>query len=103
MDGTYNTDFLPPPLNAIILTLIAIDLLEKMLVFDPQTRIDCVGSLEHTYLAEYHDLAYEPIAETFDWAFSDALLPVATWKVAIRSEIAGASPHPTAFDFPISC
>jgi len=66
----------------------AIDLLEKMLVFDPQTRIDCIGSLEHKYLAQYHDLAYEPIAETFDWAFSDALLPVATWKVTIRSEIA---------------
>jgi serine/threonine protein kinase len=76
-----------------ILTL-AIDLLEKMLVFDPQTRIDCIGSLEHKYMAEYHDLAYEPIAESFDWAFSDAILPVATWKGTIRSEIAGASLAP---------
>jgi hypothetical protein len=67
-----------------------------MLVFDPQTRIDCIGSLEHRYLAGYHDLAYEPIAERFDWAFSDAILPIDTWKITIRSEIAGASSRSTA-------
>lgn len=78
------------PLKPIILAL-AVDLLEKMLVFDPQTRINCIGSLEHKYLAEYHDIAFEPIAETFDWAFSDAVLPIGTWKVTIRNEIAGAS------------
>jgi serine/threonine protein kinase len=84
-----------PPLNInVIILSLAIDLLEKMLVFDPQTRIDCIGSLEHKYLAEYHDLAYEPIAERFDWAFSDAILSVGTWKATIRTEIAGASHAP---------
>ena len=62
-----------------------------MLVFDPQARANCVDSLEHNYVAEYHNLAYEPIAEKFDWAFSDADMPVLAWQVAIKSEIAGAS------------
>jgi hypothetical protein len=62
-----------------------------MLVFDPKTRIDCFGSMEHRYLAEYHDIAHEPIAERFDRAFCDAVLPINTWKVTIRNEIAGAS------------
>jgi p38 MAP kinase len=70
---------------------LAIDLLEQMLVFDPQGRIDCVNSLEHRYMAEYHDLANEPVGEKFDWGFSDAAFPVEAWKVAINSEIVGAS------------
>jgi p38 MAP kinase len=81
---------------------LAVNLLEKMLVFDPQERIDCVHSLEHRYMAEYHDLADEPVAEKFGWAFSDADFPVHTWKAAISSEIAGASPSAVC-DFPLSC
>ena len=53
-----------------------------MLVFDPRKRIDAVQSLEHEYVAPYHDATDEPIAEEkFDWSFNDADLPVDTWKI----------------------
>ena len=34
---------------------LAIDLLEKMLILDPDYRISAVEALEHRYLADYHD------------------------------------------------
>ncbi|KAF8832774.1 hypothetical protein HHX47_DHR1002005 [Lentinula edodes] len=66
----------------------ALDLLEKMLVFDPRKRIDATQSLAHEYVAPYHDPTDEPeAAEKFDWSFNDADLPVDTWKVMMYSEI----------------
>ncbi|KAI6048072.1 kinase-like domain-containing protein [Pisolithus marmoratus] len=66
----------------------ALDLLEKMLVFDPRKRIDAATSLTHEYVAPYHDPTDEPVAaEQFDWSFNDADLPVETWKVMMYSEI----------------
>jgi p38 MAP kinase len=65
-------------------------LLEKMLVFDPRTRISATEALAHEYLAPYHDPSDEPAAaEVFDWSFNDADLPVDTWKVMMYSEILG--------------
>ncbi|CEH19385.1 mitogen-activated protein kinase [Ceraceosorus bombacis] len=67
---------------------VALDLLEKMLVFDPRTRITAAEALSHPYLAPYHDPSDEPEAEeAFDWSFNDADLPVDTWKVMMYSEI----------------
>jgi len=64
------------------LTQIAIDLLEKMLVFDPRQRVRAGEALSHEYLAPYHDPSDEPVAEEkFDWSFNDADLPVDQWKV----------------------
>ena len=72
----------------------ALDLLEKMLVFDPRTRISAAEGLAHEYLAPYHDPTDEPVAaEKFDWSFNDADLPVDTWKVMMYSEILGKSSH----------
>lgn len=72
-------------------TSIALDLLEKMLVFDPRKRINATECLEHEYVAPYHDPTDEPVAgEVFDWSFNDADLPVDTWKVMMYSEILGA-------------
>jgi len=66
----------------------AINLLEKMLVFDPRTRIDATEALAHEYVSPYHDPTDEPVAaEKFDWSFNDADLPVDTWKVMMYSEI----------------
>lgn len=66
----------------------AIDLLEKMLVFDPRKRISAAQALAHEYLAPYHDPSDEPVAgEKFDWSFNDADLPVDTWKIMMYSEI----------------
>eukprot|EP00002_Diphylleia_rotans_P039387 TRINITY_DN9115_c0_g1_i3.p1 TRINITY_DN9115_c0_g1~~TRINITY_DN9115_c0_g1_i3.p1 ORF type:complete len:378 (+),score=67.87 TRINITY_DN9115_c0_g1_i3:60-1193(+) len=41
---------------------LAIDLLERMLMFDPNKRITAAQALEHPYLATYHDPTDEPIA-----------------------------------------
>jgi p38 MAP kinase len=69
--------------NEVLLTLqLAIDLLERMLVFDPKKRITAPEALAHEYLAPYHDPTDEPVAdEKFDWSFNDADLPVDTWKI----------------------
>ena len=78
----------------------AIDLLEKMLVFDPRKRITATESLAHEYVAPYHDPTDEPeAAEKFDWSFNDADLPVDTWKVMMYSEILGTCP-PSSSPFP---
>ncbi|KAA8564357.1 hypothetical protein EYC84_011301 [Monilinia fructicola] len=61
---------------------LAIDLLEKMLVFDPRKRVKASEALSHEYLSPYHDPTDEPVAdEKFDWSFNDADLPVDTWKI----------------------
>lgn len=81
------------PFPIALLTLAsdtALDLLEKMLVFDPRKRITATDGLSHEYLAPYHDPTDEPVAaEVFDWSFNDADLPVDTWKVMMYSEILG--------------
>ena len=40
---------------------IAVDLLKKMLTFNPHFRITAEGALEHPYLTEYHDPSDEPV------------------------------------------
>lgn len=69
----------------------ALDLLERILVFDPRKRINASGCLAHKYLEPYHDPKDEPVAaEIFDWSFNDADLPVDTWKVTVYAEVLGA-------------
>ncbi|KAM3423600.1 Mitogen-activated protein kinase [Cercospora zeina] len=66
----------------------AIELLERMLVFDPRKRVKAGEALADPYLAPYHDPTDEPEAEEkFDWSFNDADLPVDTWKIMMYSEI----------------
>lgn len=49
---------------------LALDLLGKLLAFDPSKRISCEEALEHPYLSVWHDPQDEPVcAETFDFAF----------------------------------
>ncbi|KAG7753533.1 hypothetical protein KL911_002926 [Ogataea haglerorum] len=66
----------------------AVDLLSKMLVFDPRKRVTAEQALEHPYLSPYHDPSDEPSAEEkFDWSFNDADLPLDTWRIMMYSEI----------------
>jgi serine/threonine protein kinase len=53
---------------------LAIDLLVKMLTFDPAVRISCEQALEHPYLAVWHDPTDEPVCLTVrDCALSPSL------------------------------
>jgi len=47
----------------------AIDLLKKMLVFDPRKRISAAQALEHEYLVALHNVNDEPAAAPFDFPF----------------------------------
>ena len=50
---------------------LAIDLLEKMLVFNPAKRITVEDALRHPYLQPYHDPDDEPTASPIPEAFFD--------------------------------
>lgn len=78
--------------DILLILDLALNLLEKMLVFDPRKRITATECLADDYVSPYHDPSDEPVAsEKFDWSFNDADLPVDTWKVMMYSEILGAS------------
>jgi serine/threonine protein kinase len=48
----------------------ALDLLDRMLAFDPSSRISVEEALEHRYLNIWHDPSDEPICpKTFDFQF----------------------------------
>ncbi|CAD6591064.1 MAG: MAPK protein hog1 [Alectoria sarmentosa] len=75
---------------------LAIDLLEKMLVFDPRLRVRAGDALAHEYLAPYHDPSDEPVAEEkFDWSFNDADLPVDQWKLTVVGQVPGNPGFPS--------
>lgn len=49
---------------------LALDLLEKLLEFDPTERISCEDALTHPYLAVWHEPSDEPVCERlFDFGF----------------------------------
>jgi mitogen-activated protein kinase 7 len=65
----------------------ALDLLEKLLAFDPAQRISCEDALRHPYLAVWHDPADEPTCPTkFDFGF-EAVDEVEGMKQLILSEV----------------
>ncbi|ESO06544.1 hypothetical protein HELRODRAFT_106175 [Helobdella robusta] len=70
----------------------AINLLEKMLDLDPDTRISVEDALVHPYLAHYSDPEDEPVSELLDQAFEDQSLDVPAWKNLIFAEIENFTP-----------
>ena len=69
--------YLPP----MILTLLAIDLLEKILDIDPQKRITAADALPHPYLSTYSDSNDEPECEKqIDWSLLDSEMTTDQWK-----------------------
>lgn len=66
----------------------ALDLLEKMLSFDPSRRITCDEALQHPYLSVWHDPADEPTCERkFDFGFEE-VEDVEGMKKLILEEVA---------------
>ncbi|KAI8893078.1 kinase-like domain-containing protein, partial [Globomyces pollinis-pini] len=65
----------------------AIDLIDKLLQFDPAKRITVEEALEHPYLDSYHDKDDEPNhTEAFDFSF-EATESIDQMKVMIAHEI----------------
>jgi mitogen-activated protein kinase 7 len=65
----------------------ALDLLDKMLAFDPSSRISVEEALEHPYLQIWHDASDEPVCPTkFDFAF-EVLDDVGDMRRAILDEV----------------
>ena len=65
----------------------ALDLLERMLRFDPKERITVEDALRHPYLATFHDPMAEPEYPRFDFSFDARLQSMADLKRAILEEI----------------
>ncbi|ETW78989.1 hypothetical protein HETIRDRAFT_324063, partial [Heterobasidion irregulare TC 32-1] len=67
----------------------ALDLLEKMLCFDPESRITVGQALEHPWLAGYHDVDDEPLCPTpFDrWREIEALETIEQFRETLWKEI----------------
>jgi mitogen-activated protein kinase 7 len=54
----------------VTLTDIAVDMVEKLLQFDPEHRLSAEEALSHPYLSAYRDPAEEPVHTTpFDFSF----------------------------------
>jgi serine/threonine protein kinase len=49
--------------------ILAIDLLEKMIAFEPNARISAADALKHPYLARFHDPSREPDFPCFNFSF----------------------------------
>ncbi len=58
----------------------AVDLLEKMLQFEPSARISAEEALKHSYLARFHDPSQEPDLPPFDFSFDAACVSLSDLK-----------------------
>lgn len=56
------------------------DLLEKMLVLDPEGRITAAQALTHPYFANFHDPDDEPVSKPLDQSFESQELAIVEWK-----------------------
>lgn len=71
---------------------LALDLLEKLLAFDPVKRITVEEAVKHPYLESYHDLGDEPTAvpipeEFFDYEKNKDSLTMEELKQLMYNEI----------------
>jgi serine/threonine protein kinase len=65
----------------------AIDLMSKLLVFDPKKRLTAQQALEHPYMQELHDPEDEPVCPTlFDFGFEKEATSVEEYRDLIWSE-----------------
>jgi len=72
---------------------LAIDLVEKMLTFDPRQRITVEGALAHPYLASLHDISDEPgCSMPFSFDFEQHALSEEQMKDLIYQEALAFNP-----------
>jgi mitogen-activated protein kinase 7 len=66
----------------------ALDLLDRMLAFDPSSRISVEEALEHKYLHIWHDASDEPACpQPFDFATFEAVEDVQKMREMILAEV----------------
>jgi len=70
----------------------AIDLLEKMLDLDADSRITAEQALAHPYLEQYADPSDEPTAPPYDQSFEDMDLSIEKWRELVYSEVINYKP-----------
>ncbi|KAI9531265.1 hypothetical protein NQZ68_000763 [Dissostichus eleginoides] len=71
----------------------AVDILEGMLILDPETRLTAKQGLGHPFLAEYHEPESEPESDPYDDSFESLELAVGEWKSLIHMEIMTFDPE----------
>ncbi|KAL9304002.1 hypothetical protein ACSQ67_021265 [Phaseolus vulgaris] len=68
----------------------AVDLLEKMLIFDPNRRITVDEALSHPYMAPLHDINEEPVCTrpfSFDFeqpSFTEEDIKELIWRESVK-------------------
>ncbi|KAL5781339.1 hypothetical protein ACOSP7_006368 [Xanthoceras sorbifolium] len=73
---------------------LAIDLVEKMLTFDPRQRITVEDALAHPYLASLHDISDEPVCMSpFSFDFEQHALTEGQMKELIYQEALAFNPE----------
>jgi p38 MAP kinase len=71
----------------------AVDLLEKMLNFDPQSRITAAEALGHPNMSDWSDPDDEPVCEKpFDSSCENLKLDISGWRKLIFSEVLNFNP-----------
>lgn len=79
---------------------VGLDLLDKMLTFNPQKRITVTQALEHPYLASLHCEEEEPVCPThFDFSFEQHPLTKRNLQVLMFEQIAHFYPEAMATEW----
>ncbi len=73
---------------------LALDLLSKMLVFNPHKRATIEDCIAHPYFKGLHDPNEDPICDkVFDWSFDDIKLTKENLQMAIYEESIAFHPN----------
>lgn len=73
---------------------LAVDLIDKMLVFEPTKRITVEAALEHPYLASLHDINDEPVChQPFDMEFENVIKDEGAAKRLVYDEMLNFHPE----------